>query len=201
MRYIIQSITLILSFLTIFLAEQYASDYLTEIIGILIITYFAILFLRTKYRKNNKSFGNQIDIFLVNTIVILLIFITGSIYSPIFFLSYFLCFGIIFIFEPITIVFFAIGFVIIFIPEALQNGSLESFIKIGSVCFTALLGFFFGIEFKNREKMLKKLVKTKQEAKDIRQELSQVIENQQDLPKQDKEKLSDALQKVKKLER
>src|SRR5476649_2702632 len=103
MRYITNSLTLIASFLSIYLEEQFLSDYRTQIIGLLIISYFAVTFFRRKYSKDKtgESFSSASDIFIVNTIVMLLIIATGDIYSPVFFLAYFLCFGITFILEPV----------------------------------------------------------------------------------------------------
>src|SRR5437660_1507386 len=157
MRYITNSFTVIASFLGIYLEEQYLSDYRTQIIGLLVIMYFVVSFFRRKSKKDKENFNSGLDIFIVNTIVILLVIMTGNLYSPIFFLVYFLCFGITFVFEPITVFIFAIGIAIIFLPEALTNNSIESFVRIGSIFLIAPLAFFFGKEYKDRAKLAEKL--------------------------------------------
>src|SRR5258708_36504137 len=129
MRYITNSLILVLSFVFIYLEEQFFSDYRAQIIALLIIGYFILAFVRNKYQHDPQTFSHGSDIFIVNSVVILLVLATGSLYSPIFFLLYFLCFGITFIFEPITVFIFAIGAVLIFLPQALTNYALESFIK------------------------------------------------------------------------
>jgi hypothetical protein len=201
MRYITNSITLIASFLAIYLEEQFVSDYRAQIIGLLIIAYFLISFLRRKYKKEKDNFSSGGDIFIINTIVILLVISTGSLYSPIYFLVYFLCFGITFIFEPITVFIFAIGAAVIFMPEALTNQSLESFIKIGSIFLIAPLAFFFGKEYKDREKLAKKLQQTKDEVKNISNEIQSVIENDNNLSSNTSDKLTDALNRAKKIKK
>jgi hypothetical protein len=203
MRYVTNSLTLIFSFICIYLEEQYLSDYRSQIIGLLILAYFALTFLRRKYVKDKigETFNSSSDIFIVNTIVMLLIIATGDIYSPVFFLAYFLCFGITFIFEPITVFVFAIGAILIFLPYALQNYALESFIKLGSMFLIAPLAFFFGKEYKDREKLAKKLEETKNEAKNISKEIETVIENEKNMQPESTAKLSDALNRTKKLKK
>ncbi|HSW97641.1 MAG TPA: hypothetical protein VLF89_07495 [Candidatus Saccharimonadales bacterium] len=203
MRYISNSLTLIFSFICIYLEEQFLSDYRTQIIGILIISYFAITFLRRKYAKDKtgETFSSSSDIFIVNTIVILLIIATGNIYSPVFFLAYFLCFGITFIFEPITVFIFAIGTVLIFLPYALQNLALEGFIKLGSMFLIAPLAFFFGKEYKDREKLARKVEETKEEARNISKDIETVIGNEKNMQPENAVKLSDALNRTRKLKK
>ncbi len=201
MRYITNSLTLILSFIAIYLEEQFLSDYRLQIIGLLIIIYFVITFLRRKYQKNAENFSSASDIFIVNAVVILLIIATDGINSPIFFLLYFLCFGITFIFEPVTVFIFAIGALIMFLPQALQNQALESFIKIGSIFLIAPLAFFFGKEYKDRAKLAKTAEKTKQEAKSISKDIEKVIENEKTLDQENAASLTDALKRTKKLEK
>src|SRR5579859_320049 len=203
MRYLTNFLILICSFLSILLEEHYLSDYRTQIIGLLILSYFAITFLRRKYQKNTalsvEGFSSQSDIFIISTIILLLIIQTGSLYSPVFFLVYFLCFGITFVFEPISVFVFALGVLIIFFPQALTNHALENFIKIGSIFLIAPLAFFFGKEYKERVRLSQKVEKTKEEAANISNEIEKVIENEKNLKQDTKEKLSDALSRTKKL--
>jgi len=203
MRYVTNSLTLILSFIAIYLEEQFLSDYRIQIIGLLILIYFALNFLRRKYNKDksNEGLNSARDIFIINTVVILLIIVTGDIYSPVFFLAYFLCFGITFIFEPITVFVFAIGAILIFLPYAMQNHAIESYIKLGSMLLIAPLAFFFGKEYKDRAALAKKVQKTKEEAKNISTEIESVIENDKTITPDTAEKLSDALERTKKLKK
>lgn len=201
MRYLTNSLILISSFLAVFLEEQFASDYRTQIIGLLIIAYFVITFLRRKYKKDKENFSSASDIFIINSVVILLIIATGSLYSPIFFLLYFLCFGITFIFEPLTVFIFALGTLAIFLPEALKNQALESYIKLGSIFLIAPLAFFFGKEYKDRAKITENLEKTKQEAQNISTEIESVIQNEKSITQEDTAKLTDALKRTKKLQK
>lgn len=203
MRYLTNSLILILSFIAIYLEEMYLSDYRSQIIGVLVLAYFLITFFRRKYSKTKpeEQFNSASDIFIINSIIILLIITTGNIYSPVFFLIYFLCFGITFIFEPITVFVFAVGAFLIFLPYAIQNQSIESFIKLGSIFIIAPLAFFFGREYKEREKLSKKIDKTKEEATNIGKEIESVIETEKNITPESAAKLTDALDRSKKLKR
>lgn len=193
MRYLTNSLTLIFSFFAIFLEEKSLSDYRTQIIGLLIIVYFLIRFIRSKDKKKKENFSTGADIFIINTIVILLIITTGGLYSPIFSIVYFVCFGITFIFEPITVFIFAIGVALIFLPEALQNHATESFIKIGSIFLTTPLAFFFGKEYKDRERTAKKLMQIKNSSEKIDKDADIVIKKGRNID--DTFKISNKLKK------
>lgn len=192
MRYVTNSLTLIFSFFIIFWEEMKISEYRLQIIGLGILAYFFINFLRRKYKKEN--FINSSDIFIVNTIVILLVIATGNASSPVFFLVYFLSFGITFVFEPIIVFLFAIGIACIFLPGAITNQSTESIIKIGSIFFIAPLAFFFGREYKNREKI-------KNEAEKISKEINSVIKTEDTLSEESLENLSAALKNANKIKK
>lgn len=201
MRYLTNSLILVSSFILIYIEEQFLSDYRAQIIGLLIIGYFAVAFLRNKYQHDLQTFNHASDIFIVNSVVLLLIIATGSLYSPIFFLLYFLCFGITFIFEPISVFIFAIGAVLIFLPQALTNYALESFIKIGSLFIIAPLAFFFGKEYKDRERLDKKLESTKKSAQKISQDITDVIKEEPSLSPEDFRKLNEVLRESEKVKK
>lgn len=163
MKIVGQSLILILSFISVFvLDETPAGDYTIEAVAILIMLYFFLLLYRRKKHIDMFNTNGLSDIFILNTVILLLIIMTGAIYSPLYFLVYFLAFGITFIFEPATAFLFAIGAIAIFIPEALKNYSLESFIKVGSILLISPLAYFFGQGYKDREKSTEKNKKEKQ---------------------------------------
>lgn len=197
MRLIFQSLLLIGSFGLVFVWNQYFQDYTTQALGFLIFLY-----LITSARKKNLNLiqvasESSWGIFVLNTVIFLLIFSTGSIASPLFFLLYFLGFGIAFIFEPAIVFVFAIGSFLVFLPDALKNDVMANFIKTGSLSLIAPLAYFFGREF--REHDTEDEV-TKEAANTIAQNVGEVLEDEKVvIEEKDVEKLNTVLEETEKL--
>lgn len=151
MKVIIDTFLIILIFLVIFVQQSTIKDYTLAISFFLFIIYGLSALLR-KQRYPRQSLTTSFDILIFISIGILLVFGTGGLYSPLFFLLYFLGFGITFVFEPIMIFLVAFGIAMVFLPEAITNNALESYLKIASIFLTALLGYFFGYEYKKKDK-------------------------------------------------
>lgn len=152
MKFLTHGLVLLLSFGVVFVWEQTGLDtYTIQAVAALVAIYLLLSFIRRK-KHQDGNFGGVADIFILNTAIFLLIYTTGNIYSPLYFLLYFLGFGITFIFEPATVFLFTIGAVLIFLPEALKNNSIESYIRIGSLLLISPLAFFFGQEYRDRDR-------------------------------------------------
>jgi len=205
MKVLFHSIILFVSFGLAFLwSVTPASDYTVQALGGLVLAYFAISFLRKKRNPKAENFSSASDIFILNTAIVLLITITGNLYSPLFFLLYFLGFGITFIFEPATVFVFTIGVILVFLPEALKNGSIESYIRIGSVALISPLAYFFGREYKDRDEEEAEIESMKDRSKDaaatISKDVEKVLEDEKDnLPEKDVEKLNEILEETESL--
>lgn len=205
MKLITHILVLVVSFGLVFMWEQtFLSDYTIQALGVLIVTYLVISFIRRKKKLENANFSGASDIFILNTAILLLISITGNLYSPLFFLLYFLGFGITFIFEPITVFIFALGTIAVFLPEAIKNGSIESFIRIGSVLLIAPLAFFFGKEYKDRDEQEEQITEMKEREEDagktIAKDVEEVItEEKEALKQKDVEKLNEILEEAESL--
>ncbi len=176
-------------------------DYTVQALGALVAVYLGISFFRRKRNPKAETFSSTSDIFILNTAIILLITITGNLYSPLFFLLYFLGFGITFLFEPATVFVFTIGIMLFFLPEALKNGSIESYIRIGSIALISPLAYFFGREYKDRDEEEAEIESMKDRAKDTADVISKDIENVLDdekgnLPEKDVEKLNEILEET-----
>jgi|SRR5579871_3357022 len=205
MKLILQSIVLGISFFAVFIEQQFFSDYQIQIIALLIVAYFGITLLRRKFGKQKEhthdledGLNTSLDIFIFNAILMLLIIQTGALYSPIFFLVYFLCFGITFIFEPFTVFIFAVGILALFLPEALTNQALTEFVKVISVIVITPFAFFFGREYKEKEQLQKKIAVQDEQTKEMTEEIKKAINSDHKISKSTKDKLSDILKKIKK---
>lgn len=197
MRLVLQSFVLIVSFGLIFVWQNNFKDYTIQALGFLLFLYLVTSASKKNFNLIHVASESWWGIFVLNTIIFLLIFSTGSIASPLFFLLYFLGFGIAFIFEPAIVFVFAIGCFAIFLPDALKNDVISNFIKTGSLSLISPLAYFFGREFRKHDE---EDVMVKQAADTIAKTVGEVLEDEKEVitPK-DVEKLSNVLEETEKL--
>lgn len=193
MRVLLQSLLLLFSFALVFLWQASPlSSYTLPIIGFLIVIYIIISLTTTK-RGKQMSLDGPLGMFILNTVILLLVFSTGGLFSGFFFLLYFVVFALVFVFEPYTIIAFAIGIVLIFIPEAIKGDVLGNFIRLGSIVLISPLAFFFGKEYK-------KSGEREDTIESIEKDVKEVIKKEKvNLSKEDLEKLSDIVEKTEEL--
>lgn len=146
------------------------------------------------------------NIFILNTIILLLIFSTGGFQSSLFFLLYFLCFGIAFVLMPETVFVFALCVIAIFFQEAMQGEVIANLIRLGSLAIISPLGYFFGKEFKERFKMQTELDTLKETSKSVADEVTadvdEVLHNEKEkLDQDDVDKLDHILEETEELRR
>jgi len=114
-------------------------------------------------------------IFILNTVIFLLIFATGSLNSPLFFLLYFLGFGIAFVFEPAMTFVFALGAILIFIPDALKADTLVNLLKIGSLILISPLAFFFGLQYRANDQKTEAIEALEERSKDAQTRFLKIL--------------------------
>lgn len=188
MKLVTQSLIIIFSFAAVYVWQQIGFFvYTVPIIGFLIFMYLFLL----GRKKNKKMFnldGNSVwTIWLLNTLVLLLIFSTGSITSPIFFLLYFLGFGIAFVFEPVVVLVFLVCAIALFLPDSLKDDVNGNLLRLGSLLLITPLAYFFGNEFKGSNKKEEEIEKITERAKDAADNISGNVE---EIIKNEKENLS-----------
>lgn len=201
MRLFLQSLLIIFSFVFIFTWQNTAlSEYTIPAIGFLIF-----LFLLTSVKKKNlspKIMGNEsVLIFILNTVIFLLIFSTGGFSSSLFFILYFLAFGIAFVFEPETVFVFVLGTILIFLPNALKDNIPENLLRLGSLVILSPLAYLFGKEYRHEQKQEENLEaikeRTKEAADTISKDVEEILEEEkQSLKGKDLEKLNEILEET-----
>lgn len=177
------------------------SSLTTPILGLLIALY-----LIASLRNKGKGFLNlggegPWGIFILNTLIFILIFSTDSINSPLFFLLYFLGFGISFVFEPSITFIFVIGALLVFAPEVMRNDITNNILKLGSLVLISPLAFFFGKEYRRNEDQQEELESLEERTKDAADTISEDIEavikdEKQNLKEKDMEKLNEVLEET-----
>src|SRR3989344_4068143 len=182
MKLIYQSFLLLLSFGFVFVWQQTPlSGYTIQILGFLIFLYLIVSF-RKKGSKGFAPRGESWTIFILNTAVLLLIISTGGFTSTLFFLLYFLVFGIAFVFEPPTVFVFVVGAIVFFIKDALVDDVMRNLIMLGSLGLISPLAFFFGREYRKEEVQDEKIKSLEQKekivAEKIDEDVKKVIQNE-----------------------
>lgn len=170
MQILWQSLLLTLSFLIVFIWQNSSlSAYSIPAIGFLVLFFVLFSFLRKKRNFNPfDAFSNDVkwSVFIANIVILLFIFLTGGLNSPIFFLLYFLVFGVSFVLEPFNVLIFAVGILLVFLNLALKDDVTGNFIKLGALFLISPIAFFFGKEYRQEEEEQDKILEMKDVAKD-----------------------------------
>lgn len=150
MRFISQSIAVCLSFGIIYIWEQsFLSSYTLFIIAIILLVYFGLIAIK-KIPNIISTSATSIQIFVVNIIIFLLVFSTGSLTSPLFFLLYFIAFGVAFVLNPVALLLFSAGVILVFLPDSLVGDVTGNFIRTGSVALLSPIAYMLVREFKEK---------------------------------------------------
>ncbi len=159
MKLFYQSLVILLSTATVFLIVHtpffpYVPVFLA-FIGLIILSY--ALFKKKKKRGQEVFNGSNKEIYIILVASLLIVFYTGGIKSVVFFLVYFLLFGITFTFQPSMILLFLLCLICLFLPQALQDDVFGNMVKLSSLLLLAPIAFFFGREYRKREKLQEKI--------------------------------------------
>lgn len=122
------------------------SFYTLQLVALLILIYFIKNVLKLKIVNWELKINRYIDATILTMVILLLIFSTGGLSSPLFFLTYFLLFGISFLFKPNL----AITYSFILIVFLASQGNLEyphNLLRLFSLLLVSPLALFFGQQF------------------------------------------------------
>ncbi len=202
MNVLSQSLIIALSFLVVYLWEQTPlANYTVPFLGFLVFIYLLL-----SARKKGKAFlsmggDGPWGIFILNSLIFLLVFSTDGIYSPIFFLLYFLGFGIAFIFNPAVVFVFVLGAILVFIPQALKDDVYGNMLRLGSLVLISPLAFFFGKEYRKTDQQKTEIEAMEERAKEaadtISEDVEEILEEEkQALKGKDIEKLNEILEET-----
>mgnify|MGYP001619967022 CR=1 FL=1 len=127
-------------------------------------------------------------------ITLALIFLTGEISSPFFFLLYFLTFAVAFFFNP-KIVFLVTGTLIILLfPSTLRTDLTRNLIMLFSLFLLSPVAFFLGIDYQKKQEVKKRTDKMKRIAQSIEADIEGVLHDiRQIRNKRTAKRLSEAL--------
>lgn len=154
-----KSISILLSVLFVFLLENSAfSNYSSYLLAILII--FTIIYTALKKRSptaNALFSGTPLELFASSSIVLLILNLTGNLFSPLFFFLYLFLILLVFLAGPISTLVFSLSICLYFLPETLNFPTTESVAKIISFLLLAPIAYFIGNEFERRKRLNEKI--------------------------------------------
>ncbi len=214
MRFLQHSLLLAISFGAVFIWQQtLLSEFTIQSLALLVIVYLVGSWIKKKKQAHQpisddsppaSAFGGSFEIVVLNTAILLLVFSTGNFSSGLFFLLYFLAFGVAFVFEPATVFVFVAATFLVFLPYALQDDVTGNFLRLGSLVLISPLAFFFGREYQKTVEQEEKIEELKEKAEEAAETIStdveQVIDSEKEVAKSsDLDKLTEVLQETEKL--
>ena len=139
----------ILAIITVFLAFIISvsplSHYGLQIAAFLVIIYIGVSFLIRKHILST-NLKITIDVLIFSLTISLLIFTSGGFASPVFFLSYFLLFGIALFSSPVTAIAISVTFALLFMAAPKADFWLD-LLQIGSLLAITPLSVIFGKQY------------------------------------------------------
>ncbi len=186
-RLIIHSLLLTLSVLIAYIwtSSQFLSGYNLQFIAFLITGYFAARFIMTKAGAVSVKTRSSLDMTTLTLIIFTLVFSTGALSSPLFFLLYFLLFGLALLFEPGSSLFmvFISSFVFLILPE--KKDLFSELLQLASLFMIVPLALIFGkqyIKLMQSELEIKSLTTEEKDlTKKVDQQQRQIAEMQKEI--------------------
>lgn len=183
MKLLKQSLVIVLSIASVYaIVHTQLSSYIAQILGLLIIASVIYIVGKKRAKREEELFvGSYIEFFTINVGILLIIFLSEGFHSNLFFLVYFLLFGMTFMFEPPTVFVFMLGLIILFIEQALGGDVFSNLIRLGSLILLTPIAYFFGREFKRREKL----------EEEIEDKADQIIDKAEKILEKESEKMDE----------
>ena len=198
MKLFLQALVIIASFVLVFVWEKTVLEqYTIQAIGFLIFLYI-ITSAKSKWKLTLNSF---IGIFVLNATVLLLIFETGMLNSSLYFILFFMLFGIAFVFDARMVFLFLLGVIVLFLPEGLKENAMQNLLKIGALALIAPLAYFFGKLYQKQDQKDEKVIQMEERAKaaadTISEDVDEVLKDEKSsLKGKDVEKLNEILEET-----
>lgn len=143
MQLLLQSLLLICSFAFIFIWQNTFLSQYTLILLVVLLAFYAGISLRRKNFDLVATLQNELlGLIVLNTVIVLVVMMSGNFSSPLFFLLYFLAFGIMFVYEPASIFVFSIGIFTLLFPYTFKEDITRNILMLGSLIAVATLAFF-----------------------------------------------------------
>lgn len=171
-RFLLHSAFLIAAVVLVFVWTNLPglSLYTIQLIALFVIAYFINQFYMRRKKQAFSRINLTLDAIVFTMVVLLLVASTGGLTSPLFFLVYFLMFGLALLFEPAITLSLALAIVLFFLLKPTKESLLTEALQLLSLLLITPLALFFGKQYL---KVLEEEEKIK-----ILQEESEIMEEQ-----------------------
>jgi len=178
-KFLLHSAFLILAVVLVFFWTSFPelSVYTLQLIALFVLAYFINQFYFQRKKLLFSRTNLTIDAVIFTLVILLLVASTGGLASPLFFLIYFLMFGLALLFEPLITFSLSLAMVLFFLltpcketPLHCKEASLQEALQLLSLLLVTPLAMFFGRQYL-------KLMADEEKIK-ILQEESQIIEEE-----------------------
>lgn len=133
------------------------SIYTLQLIALFVLTYFLNQFFFRRKKQALSRLNLTIDAVIFTLVILLLVASTGGLTSPLFFLIYFLMFGLALLFEPAITFSLALAMVLFFLLKPTKEEPLIEALQLFSLLLITPLAMFFGRQYlkllENEEKI------------------------------------------------
>jgi len=168
-KFLLHSLFLIAAVVLAFfwISHPLLSTYTLQLIAVFVLLFFLNQFLaRHRWGKINLT----IDAVVFTMVVMLLVSSTGGLTSPLFFLIYFLMFGLALLFEPLITLSLAAAMILFFLFTPTKQEPLTEALQLFSLLLITPLALFFGSQYL-------KLLESEEKIKILKEE-SEIMEEQ-----------------------
>ena len=146
------------------------SVYTLQLIALFVLAYFINQFYQRRKKQPFSRINLTLDAVVFTMVILLLIASTGGLTSPLFFLIYFLMFGLALLFEPAITFSLAIAMILFFLLQPVKEEPLTEALQLLSLLLVTPLAMFFG-------KQYLRLLQSQEKIK-ILQEETEIIEEE-----------------------
>ncbi|MBU3956826.1 hypothetical protein KKI19_00895 [Patescibacteria group bacterium] len=133
------------------------SVYTLQLIALFVLAYFINQFYQRRKKQPFSKINLTLDAVVFTMVILLLIASTGGLTSPLFFLIYFLMFGLALLFEPAITFSLALAMVLFFVLQPAKEALLVEALQLLSLLLITPLAMFFGKQYlrvlENEEKI------------------------------------------------
>ncbi len=165
------------------------SSPLEEQMGFILAALIVIAIIYTTIQRRRKVSYNALfnagagEIFFISSIVLIMIEITGGVDSSIYFLNYFLLFGLPLISSPIMALIFVGSILFFYLPDLIRGLNVDVILRIGSILLLLPLSYFLSNELLKRQR---EKLELKEKVQDIQEAAQDLEANEDDLEARDK---------------
>lgn len=148
MKFLLHSLFLLTAVVLAFFwtSQPTLSLYTLQLVALFVLVFFANQFLSRKSKTNGRV-GLTLDAVIFTLVTLLLVISTGGLTSPLFFLLYFLMFGLSLLFEPLISLSLTGAMILFFAISPTGKSSPEEILQLFSLVMVTPLAVFFGGQY------------------------------------------------------